>query len=66
VLGQPPRGPEPQKGQKQRRLTPEQVERLVAHYTAGARQVDLAKTFEISTETVRAHLQRAGAWRQRA
>jgi uncharacterized protein (DUF433 family) len=52
--------------QVQRRLTPEQVDQLVAEYQAGDSMLQLAKSWRLHRTTVAEHLGRAGiAVRQR-
>jgi hypothetical protein len=52
--------------QLQNRLSPEQIDQLIAAYRAGDTQKELATTFHIAKTTVAAHLQRAGVLRPRS
>jgi uncharacterized protein (DUF433 family) len=60
LLLRPPRTKVAKPRQTQRRLTPQQVERLVAEYQAGAGMKELAARWEIHRTTVAAQLRRAG------
>jgi uncharacterized protein (DUF433 family) len=48
------------KRQVQRRLTPEQVEQLVARYRAGDNMQELARNWRLHRTTIAEHLRRAG------
>jgi len=50
----------PAQRQAQRRLTPEQVEQLVADYQVGASMKELAAKWQLHRTTVAAQLRRAG------
>lgn len=49
--------------QTQRRLSPGELEALVAAYEAGARVCELAKTYDLHRTTVARHVARAGKTR---
>lgn len=61
LLRRRPRRAKPGKQQQtQRRLSPQQVERLVAEYQAGADMKELAARWELHRTTVATHMRRAG------
>ena len=49
--------------QAQRRLSPAELEALIAEYEAGARVCELAKVYELHRTTVAKHVARAGKTR---
>ncbi|MGH9057228.1 MAG: hypothetical protein ACRDYY_15415, partial [Acidimicrobiales bacterium] len=49
--------------QTQRRLSPAELEALIAEYEAGARVCDLAKVYDLHRTTVAKHVARAGETR---